>query len=36
LKAVFSYIQEIMKDGLIYTKPLKTAWCIFLPMKIFR
>jgi uncharacterized protein (DUF433 family) len=25
LKAVFSYIQEIMKDGLIYTKPLKTA-----------
>ncbi len=25
LKAVFAYIQDIMKDGLIYTKPLKTA-----------
>ncbi len=25
LKAVFAYIQEIMKDGLIYMKPLKTA-----------
>jgi uncharacterized protein (DUF433 family) len=25
LQAVFAYIQDIMKDGLIYEKPLKTA-----------
>jgi len=25
LQAVFAYIQDIMKDGLIYDKPLKTA-----------
>jgi len=25
LQAVFTYIQDIMKDGLIYEKPLKTA-----------
>jgi uncharacterized protein (DUF433 family) len=24
-QAVFSYIHEFMKDGLIYTKPLKSA-----------
>ena len=25
LQAVFAYIQDIMKDGFIYEKPLKTA-----------
>lgn len=25
LQAVFAYIQDIIKDGLIYNKPLKTA-----------
>jgi len=25
LQAVFAYIQDIMKDGLLYEKPLKTA-----------
>lgn len=25
LQAVFAYIQDIMKDGLIYEKPLKSA-----------